>query len=346
MSKTEGVSLMKTRLESILRTLELGQGLILVSILASSGSTPRGAGAMMLVFEDGHTEGTIGGGAVEHAAELHARTLLKERTSDTKGYCLNKNDVADLGMICGGDVTVYFQYLYGQEMCPLFEHLLSLYEKNADSWLIRQLEDHQVTAMAVYDSDGLHGSDRLDAAFLKEHLQPHAVWMRGEPSYYIEPVTQAGRVYVFGGGHVSQELIPVLAHVGFAAVVYEDREAFAKKELFPQAADIILGDFRNISASVTFTENDYVIVMTRGHQADFEILAQVLKYPLSYIGCIGSRSKIAATRERLTALGYPGHIYDQVHSPIGLSIGAETPAEIAISIAGELIRHRAEKAHV
>lgn len=336
---------MKKRLESILQTLELGQGLILVSILASSGSTPRGAGAMMLVFEDGHTEGTIGGGAVEHAAQLHARELLKEHTSDTRGYCLNKNDVADLGMICGGDVTVYFQYLCGQEMLPLFRHLLSLYSKNTDSWLIRKLEDHQVTAMAVFDQDGLHGGDGMDPAFLREHLQSRAVWLPGEPSYYIEPVTQAGRVYVFGGGHVSQELVPVLAHVGFPVIVYEDREDFARKELFPQAADILLGDFRNISASVTFTENDYVIIMTRGHQADFEILAQVLKHQLSYIGCIGSRAKIAATRERLTALGYPENIYNQVHSPIGLSIGAETPAEIAVSIAGELIRHRADKAH-
>ena len=85
-----------------------------------------------------------------------------------------------------------------------------------------------------------------------------------------------------------------------------------------------------------------MVIMTRGHQADFDVLAQVLKQPLAYIGCIGSRKKIAVTKERLTALGYPENIYDRVHSPIGLSIGAETPAEIAVSIAGEMIQCRAE----
>lgn len=333
---------MKKRLERIIRTLEQGQSLILVSILASSGSTPRGAGAMMLVLEDGHTEGTIGGGPVEHAAELYARKLLEAQTSDTRGYCLNKNDTADLGMICGGDVTVYFQYLKGNEMLPLFRHLISLYDRREDSWLIRRFSDRQVTAMAVYDQKGLHYGTDLDPTFVKAHLSSRAVWLPGEPSYSIEPVTRAGRVYVFGGGHVSQELVPVLSHLSFAVTVYEDREAFTRPELFPGASEIILGDFRDIRASVTFTEHDYAVIMTRGHQADFEVLAQVLKEPLSYIGCIGSRSKIAATRERLAALGYPADAYDRVHAPIGLPIKAETPAEIAISIAGELIRHRAE----
>lgn len=332
---------MKKRLESIVRTLENGQSLILVNILASSGSTPRGAGAMMLVFEDGHTEGTIGGGAVEYAAQNHARELLKNQSSDTVGYCLNKNDVANLGMICGGDVTVYFQYLKGDEKLPLFHHLLKAYTKNENSWLIRRIENHSVTAMGIYDGEGIHYGEGIDPEVLPELLQTHAVYKIGTPSYYAEPITQAGFVYVFGGGHVSQELVPVLAHVGFPVVVFEDRKAFANPELFPGARDVILGDFQKIDDYITFTEHDYVVIMTRGHQADFDILAQTLKYPLCYIGCIGSRSKIAITKKRLIELGYPENIYDQVHSPIGLSIKAETPAEIAISIAGEMIQHRA-----
>ncbi|MBR5510551.1 MAG: XdhC family protein [Lachnospiraceae bacterium] len=333
---------MITRLESIVRTLEAQKSLILVNVLASSGSTPRGAGAMMLVFEDGHTEGTIGGGMVEYRAILHAKELFKTQSSDTIGYCLNKNDVADLGMICGGDVTVYFQYLQGKEMLPLFRHLLNAYSKNENCWLIRRIEDHAVTAMAIHDGDGLHYGKDIETEKLPELLKSQAVYRKGTPSYYAEPVTQTGFVYIFGGGHVSQELVPVLAHLGFPVVVFEDREAFADPRLFPGARNVILGDFQKIEASVTFTPHDYVIIMTRGHQADFEILAQVLKHPLSYIGCIGSRSKIAATRKRLVELGYPENIYDQVHAPIGLAIQAETPAEIAISIAGELIRHRAE----
>ena len=91
---------------SIIKALERGEALIWVSILASSGSTPRGAGARMLVFADGHSEGTIGGGAVEYAAQKYAGKLLREKVSDTVGYNLNKDDVAGLGMVCGGDVKV------------------------------------------------------------------------------------------------------------------------------------------------------------------------------------------------------------------------------------------------
>lgn len=333
---------MKERLKSIVEALEHQHSLILVNILASSGSTPRGAGAMMLVFEDGHTEGTIGGGAVEHAAELHAIELLASRSSDTVGYCLKKNDVADLGMICGGDVTVYFQYLHGKKELPLFRYLLNAYAKNDSVWLIRKIERHRVTAMAVYDQAGLHYGEGIEEAPLKELLKPKAVYLTGEPSYYAEPVIQAGVVYIFGGGHVSQELAPVLAHTGFSVTVFEDREAFADPALFPGVKDVILGDFRHISDSVQLTEHDYAVIMTRGHQADFDVLTQVLQLPLSYIGCIGSRSKIATTKKRLAALGFPENIYDRVHSPIGMDIKAETPQEIAISVAAELIRHRAE----
>ena len=146
---------------------------------------------------------------------------------------------------------------------------------------------------------------------------------------------------MFGGGHVSQELVPMLAHVHFPVVVFEDREAFANPALFPGAYKVIQGDFKDIFASVTLSEQDYVVIMTRGHQADFGVLAQALKKPLSYIGCIGSRSKIAATKERLKALGFPDDCYDRVHSPIGIDIKGETPEEIAVSITAELILHRA-----
>ncbi len=329
--------------ESIIQALEGEEALVWVSILASSGSTPRGAGARMLVFADGHSEGTIGGGAVEYAAQKQAEKLLKEKTSGTMGYSLKKDDVASLGMVCGGDVKVYFQYLEGETELPLFYRLREACLKNEDSWLVRRFEQDKVTAMVFVGGDRILFGDGISGEEVSGLLKAEAVYRAGEPSFYAEPVGRAGRVYVFGGGHVSQELVPVLAHIGFSVAVFEDRPDFARPELFGGgASEIFLGDFKKIGESVTLTKKDYVVIMTRGHQADFEVLAQVLKLPLSYIGCIGSRKKIEATKERLTEIGYPKDAYDRVHSPIGLAIGAETPAEIAVSIAGELIRHRAE----
>ena len=103
-----------------------------------------------------------------------------------------------------------------------------------------------------------------------------------------------------------------------------------------------LNNFRRIFDKVSLTADDYAVVMTPGHQADYEILEQVLRTPATYIGCIGSRKKVALTRERLAAAGFSQQDIDRVHAPIGLPILAETPEELAISVAAEMIRHRAE----
>ena len=126
-------------------------------------------------------------------------------------------------------------------------------------------------------------------------------------------------------------------------VLFDDRPQAAVPEQFPQAIRIILGDYRHIFDHITITGRDYVVIMTPGHQSDFEVLSQVLTTPATYVGCIGSRHKVAATRERLAGLGFSQADMDRVHSPIGLPIGGETPEEIAISIAAEMIAHRSGK---
>lgn len=108
------------------------------------------------------------------------------------------------------------------------------------------------------------------------------------------------------------------------------------------ASEVIFGDFNDIYQKVSITKDDYVVIMTPGHRSDFEILSQVLKSGATYIGCIGSKHKVARTRELLLAQGYADADLARIHSPIGLAIQAETPEEIAISIAAEMIEHRAK----
>ena len=123
----------------------------------------------------------------------------------------------------------------------------------------------------------------------------------------------------------------------------DDREEFANEALFPTAEKVMLIDFEKISDFVEIGENDYVCVMTRGHSFDTSVQAQILKTPACYIGVIGSASKKAAVYKKLYEMGFTEADTDRITSPIGLSIKAETPAEIAISIAGQMILHRAEK---
>ena len=149
-------------------------------------------------------------------------------------------------------------------------------------------------------------------------------------------------MYVFGGGHVAQELVPVLAHVGFRCVVMDDREEFANPQVFPQAKRTVVGDLERISDYVQITERDYVCVMTRGHQFDYYVQRQALAAKPRYIGVMGSRNKIKVTTEKLLADGFTLEEIQFCHMPIGTNILAQTPAEIAISVAGELICVRAE----
>lgn len=134
---------MKKLFRAMLSELQQGRNVVLCSIIASSGSTPRGTGAKMAVFEDGSTLGTVGGGAVEYHTELLAREIHKTRHSQSKGFLLTKNDVADIGMICGGAVTVYFQFLDAAkpETTALISHILTLLQTNANSWLILAMRD-------------------------------------------------------------------------------------------------------------------------------------------------------------------------------------------------------------
>ncbi|MCE5234884.1 MAG: XdhC family protein [Clostridiaceae bacterium] len=323
-----------------------GEDLVLCTIIASSGSTPRGSGAKMAVFADGSALGTVGGGAVEYQSTLLAKKALTKKAAFTHGFDLSPSQTAGIGMICGGKVVVYFQFFKGGDASAveLFSAVEALFSQSKNTWLVTEISEGCVRRMGFYSrEDGPRFLSGMSEEELSPMIRPRAVLQKGEPSYYVEPLTVAGYVYVFGGGHVAQELVPVIAHVGFAPVVYEDRPEFASRELFPEAAHTIVGSFGGVAAHVTLTRDDYAVIMTRGHQADFEVLRQVLLTPASYVGVIGSRSKIAITNARLIEAGIPEAELKRIHAPIGLPILAETPAEIAISVAAELILHRAQK---
>lgn len=337
---------MKELFTSILAALARGERVVLCSILASSGSTPRGAGAKMGVFADGHTEGTIGGGAVEKLAGEKAMDVLASGQPLVQGYCLAPNQVADIGMICGGNVTVYFQVFKPEDAQAraLVAAILELLQSNCDSWLVYRMDGGCVSAMGTYDeAHGLRFTDRVSLEQLKPMLKSNACMQKGDPGYFVEPLTQAGYAYIFGGGHVGAALVPVLASVGFRVVVYDNRPDFATPAHYPQAGRVILGNYLDIGAHLTLTANDYVCIMTPGHQADREVLLQAMRSDATYIGCIGSRHKIASTNAYLVANGIPEAELSRIHAPIGLDILGQTPAEIAVSIAAEMILHRAKR---
>lgn len=329
---------MRNMLKIIHNKLTHGEALVLVTVIASSGATPRGAGARMLVCKEGRICGTIGGGAVEYRSEQIAAEVLTEKTSLGHDFTLTKDDVQNLGMICGGACNVFFHYIPAGDShtIMLCEEAEEQFRKGNALWLLTDVGENGQMGLYAHDL-GYWGILVSDSLPLSRH--PERIG-----DIFAEQINAPGKVYVFGGGHVAQELVPVLSHVGFRCVVMDDREEFTKKELFPGAEEVICGDLQNIGDYMTIGTDDYICVMTRGHAYDTVIQAQVLKCRPTYCGVIGSAFKAAGVRKTLKEeYGLLDEELDLVTTPIGLNIKGETPAEIAISIAAQMILHRAER---
>lgn len=267
--------------DCLVRVLSNREDAVLATVEETSGSTPRGAGACMVVTAKGRAAGTVGGGASEYAGERTALKVLQTGISQEETFPLHPDGEQNLDMICGGEVRVSFRYL------PAGEASLA--------------------------------------------------WVRKEWERSVRP----GRVYIFGGGHVSQKLVPALAAVEFRCVVLENRAEFCTRSLFPDAEEVRLIDYARAAQEISLTGDDYVVIMTRGHRDDLLIQSQVMRTPVRYIGVIGSRQKTAAVTAALREMGFTDDDFQRVHAPIGLPIRSETPAEIAVSITAQLILVRA-----
>ena len=357
---------MRTLFQTIKQQFLEENDLVLVSVTASSGSTPRGAGSRMLVGKNGRISGTIGGGAVEYRAECMALDILEKKESCEHEFRLNHKDVENIGMICGGDVTAFFQYLDHNDpiIMEITETAEKFYEERKDFWLICDL--HATSGMSLYSASygltgnadvpssilsslsarpcGLIGTANVPSSVLSSlSTKPHR-YHSEDYDLFSEQIGTSGTVYVFGGGHVSQKLVPILASVDFRCVVLDDRPEFTNPALFPGAAETILCDFNHLDQSISITDADYCCVMTRGHSYDTIVQAQLLATPACYIGVIGSRAKKAAVFRRLIEeYNINEQDLNRIISPIGLEIKAETPAEIAISITGQMIQVRADR---
>jgi xanthine dehydrogenase accessory factor len=158
----------------------------------------------------------------------------------------------------------------------------------------------------------------------------------------LEPILSEPTVYIFGGGHVSQQLAPLAKGVSFKVVVIDDRQMFANRERFPDADEIIVSEFEKCFDKLRIDESGYIVIVTRGHLYDGFVLEQAIKTSARYIGMIGSKKKIHTLYQNLIRKGMAKETLDRVYAPIGIDINSETPEEIAISVVAQLIKVRGE----
>ena len=160
----------------------------------------------------------------------------------------------------------------------------------------------------------------------------------GVMEFFIEPITAAPLLYIFGAGHVAVPLARLASQVGFACIIIEDRSEFATRDRFPDAREILIGKPAELLRQISFSGEDYIAIVGRSHELDLEILRLVINKPVRYLGLIGSKKKRQQIFDRLRQDDIPADLIDKIHTPIGLEIRAESPQEIAVSIVAELIK--------
>jgi len=159
----------------------------------------------------------------------------------------------------------------------------------------------------------------------------------GTLEIFVEPVLPPAPLYIFGAGHVAFNLYRVAQIAGFEVTVVDDREGYANRERFPEAKDVIAGDFEQVMAKLSPGESSYIVITTRGHRDDMRVLRWAAETPARYIGMIGSQRKTIAIYKELEKEGIAAEKLARVYAPVGIDIGAITPEEIAVAIVAELI---------
>ncbi len=331
-------------LDRLIETFEKNEEAVLCAIVRNHGSAPRTSGARMIVLGDGSICGSVGGGALEGACQAKAAELFQGKASFAElHFALNAASAAEQGMVCGGSVSVLLHRV-GPDKLPLFWRLQDEYQRGKRPILLTALPKGELPPTLALLGTG-EESDlpaELQAEILRKFRRAPFLLEYDGLEVFVEPLVHPGRVHLAGAGHVAYAVAGIAALVGFEVVVMDDRQEFANKERYPLAREVrVLESFDNCIGKLG--PDDYLIIVTRGHLHDREVLAQALRTSAGYIGMIGSRRKRAAVYESLRQEGFTDADLDRVNCPIGLSIGADTPEEIALSIVAELVQVRAGK---
>ncbi len=339
---------MKELLTQLCDLLKNNTPLVLVSVVEHQGSTPRGGGSKMLVTDQGLYAGSIGGGLAEGLCLEQCAQVLASKQAHMKHFDLTGHMAAQSEMICGGALDVL--------LCPLSgEKDLAFYET-----LLQHLNEHTVYALQCVDDNGkvsralqVNGewlSGIWDTGTLNKNAKDDLLHKlpQGEESKYlqaescvIEKYTSPWNMLILGGGHISRPTATIAHLTGFEVNVMDDRAEFSQKERFPSAHNTYtVPEFENCFDLCPPTSNTCLIIVTRGHVHDKSVLQQALATKASYIGMIGSKRKKQEVYNALLAEGISQEQLDKVKCPIGISINAQTPEEIAVSIVAECIEHK------
>ncbi len=346
---------------AVLAAVARGDPVALASIVRVRGSSPRHNGARMLIWPDGRIVGTIGGGTLEWRVAEHARAALAEQQPRFSNYVFDTRGGPDSVGLCGGSVDVHIDVAV-DEFAAVARASLEALERGesvALASIVRQGDSapqHHGTRMLIWPDGRTFGSlsnkaleDRVveDARVALAEAKPRLAsytFDRGNRPESVVVHTDILRpkptLLIIGAGHVAQPLATMGSMMGMRVCVVDDREEWANRERFPTAAEIAVIGYEPIHEILDpigfpMTPATYVVITTWGY--DLPAMEQALKQNPAYIGLVSSPTKARVLFKRLRQSGFPDEAIQRIRAPVGLDIGAESPAEIAVSILAEVL---------
>lgn len=330
---------------SIYQCLSAGESLVLATVIETLGSTPRKTGSRMLVFSSGATQGSVGGGELEAVVIKQAGECLAAGMSRILDYNLDGSKPDDLAMSCGGKVALLLECLSPEpEYLELFSRASWLESEGEEFWLVADLQqlshtERKVARKLITEAKGA-GDWKQSIVRDRTMAEKAPVILTEDRQQLIERMLPRETLYVFGAGHVGSETALLSSHAGFRVRLVDDRANISRlPELQQYGIEfLVLPDFQGITEKLRPGPRSYALIATRGHLFDQRVLEQLLPLNLYYTGMLGSRKKRAAMYSSMLEKGFGAEELERVYCPVGLEIGAETPAEIAVSIVAQLIQ--------
>ena len=316
-----------------------GDGVVLATVINTWGSAPRRTGSTMCINSSMEFQGSVSGGCVETAVIEHASAVIKSGQNQLLEFGVSNEQAWEVGLACGGTIEVYLQVI-SDEQAEQLSALIELLGKSESAVLVVELGDtthydviagHQIDhypALAQIEVEQLNKSLQKDRAVVIENNQNR---------YFIQPFNPQLTLYIVGAVHISQQLVPIISPLGFKVYVVDPRTAFATKDRFPEV-DLIIQWPQQALAGSKLNHRSAIVVLTHDPKFDDQALIAALRSEVFYIGALGSRKTHASRLHRLADAGFDETQLARIHAPIGLDINASNPAEIAVSIAAELVQ--------
>jgi xanthine dehydrogenase accessory factor len=348
-----------SQLEDFGRTERL---VAMATLVATKGTTPKKEGAKMWVGEGGRVLGSVTiGGCVDARVIAESEAVLEERAPRLLRLAMGDEDAWELGLSCGGTVEVLIEAVPlspDPKVAPLvalYRRIAAEVEQGRAACLVRPLEDPARALLVLADGAfvGTLGGPAIDDAARTQALEliargtsrarplGEASAETGGQEAFFEVHAPRRELVVVGAGQISMSLVTLARALGFRTIVVDARPRFANRERFPDADELCVGVASEIVSGLRLNATSAVVLTVHDYKVEVPVLRAVLASPAGYVGMLGNRRRGAAVLEMLREKSIPEEDLARVHVPVGLEIGAQSGAEIGLSVLAQIVALRA-----